>query len=157
MQAKRQVVKSIFQLGRFRSFSTQNTMLGSINPDANHSLRVMSTPTWPVPYYQRIFKHPVNQGDIDKGNLSYVTEECSDIHAIMAKQNLRAQGLGYVVEAVENHADTTTYCTSFADSTKFSNAYAEDLLDCLDVAFNQSKRVLNDIDLADTLLHDLKK
>ena len=117
----------------------------------------MSTPTWPVPYYQRIMKHPVNAGDIDKGKLSCLAEDISDIHAIMAKQALRANGLGHVVEAVENHADTTTYCTSFDDSTKFSNAYTEDLLDCLDVAFNQSKRVLNDIDLADTLLHDLKK
>ena len=102
-------------------------------------------------------KHPVNSGDIDKGSLSCLAEPITDAHAIMAKQALKANGLGHVVEAVENHADTTTYCTSFEDSTKFSNAYTEDLLDCLDVAFNQSKRVLNDIDLADTLLHDLKK
>lgn len=132
-------------------------MLGSINPERNHQLRVMSTPTWPVPYYQRIMRHPVNSGDIDKGTLSTVAEPLTDIHAIFAKQYLRQAGLGHVVEAVENHADTTTYCTSFQDSTKFSNAYTEDLLDCLDVAFNQSKRVLNDIDLADTLLLDLKK
>lgn len=102
-------------------------------------------------------RHPVNSGDIDKGTLSTVAEPLTDIHAIFAKQYLRQAGLGHVVEAVENHADTTTYCTSFQDSTKFSNAYTEDLLDCLDVAFNQSKRVLNDIDLADTLLLDLKK
>ena len=144
-------------LGRFRSFSSQNTLLGSINPDRNHQLRVMSTPTWPVPYYQRIMRHPVNSGDIDKGSLSVIAKPIHDYHAVIAKQKLRADGLGHVVEAVENHADTLTYCTSFSDSTKFSNAYTEDLLDCLDVAFNQSKRVLNDIDLADTLLVDLKK
>ena len=81
-------------------------------------------------------KHPVNSGDINKGQLSCIAEDISDIHAIMAKQALKTNGLGHVVEAVESHADTTTYCTSFQDSTKFSNAYAEDLLDCLDVAFN---------------------
>ena len=64
--------------------------------------------------------------------------------------------MGYVVEAVENHSDTKTYCTSFEDSTKFSNAYTEDLLDCLNISFEQSKRVLNDIDLSDVLLHDSK-
>ena len=102
-------------------------------------------------------KHPVNSGDINKGNLSNIAEPIQDIHAIIAKQGLKRDGLGHVVEAVENHANTTTYCTSFENSTKFSNAYAEDLLDCLAIAFNQSKGVLNDIDLADTLLLDLKK
>merc|ERR1712021_184755 len=85
-----------------RSFSSQNTLLGSINPERNHSLRVMSTPTWPVPYYQRLMRHPVNSGDIDKGNLSYIAEDCDDMHAILAKEQLREKGLGYVVEAVEN-------------------------------------------------------
>ena len=46
MQARKQVI----QIAK-RGFSQQSTMLGSINPEANHSLRVMSTPTWPVPYY----------------------------------------------------------------------------------------------------------
>ena len=110
-------------------------MLSSINPDRSNSLRVMSTPTWPVPYYQRIMRHPVNSGDIDKGNLSYIAQDCNDLHAILAKESLKEKGLGYVVEAVENHADSTTYCTSFADSAMFSRAYTDDLLDCLDVAF----------------------
>merc|ERR1711907_19532 len=122
--------KQLFQLSK-RAFSTQNTLTGSINPERNHQLRVMSTPTWPVPYYQRIYRHPVNTGDIDKGNLSYVGVEISDIHAILAKERLREKGMGYIVESIENHADTTTYCTSFDDSGDFSKAYTEDLLDCL--------------------------
>ena len=118
-----------------RAFSSQNTMLASINPERNHSLRVMSTPTWPVPYYQRLMRHPLNTGDIEKGNLSYVAMDIDDLHVILAKENLKADGLGYVVEAVENHGDSKTYCTSFSDSTMFSKAYTEDLLDCLGVAF----------------------
>ena len=140
---------SIISVATKRSFSSQNTLVGSINPDRNHSLRVMSTPTWPVPYYQRLMRHPINSGDIDKGCLSYVAQTCDDLHAILAKEQLKKKGLGHVVEAVENHADTTTYCTSFADSTKFSAAYTDDLLDCLGVAFEQNKRVLGDHDLAD--------
>ena len=126
-------------------------MLGSINPDRNHSLRVMSTPTWPVPYYQRLMRHPVNSGDIDKGNLSYIAVECDDIHAILAKEGLKQQGLGYVVEAIQNHGDSTTYATSFADSSMFSKAYTDDLLDCLSVAFEQNKKVLAEHDLADVM------
>ena len=110
-------------------------MLASINPERNHSLRVMSTPTWPVPYYQRLMRHPLNTGDIEKGNLSYIAMDIDDLHVILAKENLKADGLGYVVEAVENHGDSNTYCTSFSDSTMFSKAYTEDLLDCLGVAF----------------------
>ena len=132
-----------------RAFATQNTLVGAHSPDKNHQLRVMSTPTWPVPYYQRIMRHPVNSGDIYKGDLSYVAEEIDDSHAIIAKERLREKGLGYVVEAIENHADTTTYCTSFADSTMFTKAYTEDLLDCLSVAFEQNQRVLKEHDLAD--------
>ena len=40
---------------------------------------------------------------------------------------------------------------SFTDSGDFSNAYTEDLLDCLSVAFDQQKMVLNDCDLADVM------
>ena len=145
MQAK-QIVKATQ-----RAFSTQNTLIGSINPERNHSLRVMSTPTWPVPYYQRLMRHPVNSGDIDKGNLSYVCEDVSDLHVIMAKENLKETGLGYVVEAIENHADTNTFCTSFSDSGPFSRAYTEDMLDCLSVAFEQHKRAMTEVDLADAL------
>ncbi len=54
---------------------------------------------------------------------------------MLAKEQLKAEGHGYVVEAVENHADSTTYCTSFENSTMFSKAYTDDLLDCLSIAF----------------------
>ena len=96
-------------------------------------------------------RHPVNTGDIHKGNLSYVCEDIDDLHVILAKENLKEEGLGYVVEAVENHADTNTYATSFADSGPFSRAYTEDMLDCLSIAFEQHKRAMTDCDLSDVL------
>ena len=33
-----------------------NTLTHQLNPYRNHQLRVMSTPEWPVPYYQRAFR-----------------------------------------------------------------------------------------------------
>ena len=93
----------------------------------------------------------MNSGDIDKGNLSYIAVECDDLHAMVAKEQLKAKGLGYVVEAIENHGDSKTYATSFADSTMFSKAYTEDLLDYLSVAYEKNKKVLNECDLADVM------
>ena len=96
-------------------------------------------------------RHPVNSGDIDKGQLSYINQECTDLHSILAKEALKADGLGYVVEAVEQHGDSKTYQTSFADSSMFTTAYTDDLLDCLSVAYDQNSRVMKEVDLADVL------
>ena len=96
-------------------------------------------------------RHPVNSGDIDKGQLSYIAAECSDLHSILAKEQLKVDGLGYVVEAIEQHGDSTTFQTSFEDSSMFTKAYTDDLLDCLGVAFEQNNQVMTKCDLADVL------
>ena len=74
-----------------------------------------------------------------------------DIHVLIAKEYLKTDGKGYVVEAVENHYDLENYCTSFKDSAQFSRAYLEDLAEALDVAKEQNNRILNEHDLADVL------
>ena len=51
----------------------------------------------------------MNSGDIDKGQLNYIAVDCNDVHSILAKEALKADGLGYVVEAIEQHGDSTTY------------------------------------------------
>ena len=133
-----------------RSFASQNTLLGALNPDLNHNLRVMSTPEWPVPYYQRAFRHPAA---LEKraGDLGAFLVPLHDIHVLIAKEFLKTDGKGYVVEAVENHYDLENYCTSFKDSSQFSRAYLEDLAEALDVAKEQNTRILNEHDLADVL------
>ena len=113
--------------------SNQNTFLATLNPERTHNLRVMSTPTWPVPYYQRAFRHPTNM-DGFAGDLLTIEEPVSDCNAMFAKELLKMEGNGYVVEAIEQHYNLNTYITGFADSTQFCNAYVDDLLDCLDVA-----------------------
>ena len=139
--------KSVIYQAR-RTFSQQNTLLASINPDRNHNLRVMSTPTWPVPYYQRAFRHPATLSKRN-GDLSYFNVPLSDPHALLAKEMLKLEGKGYVVEAIEQHYDIPNYLTSFKDSSEFSNAYVDDLLDCLGVANEQNVRLLKDHDLSD--------
>ena len=133
-----------------RTFGTQNTLVASMNTDRNHNLRVMSTPTWPVPYYQRAFRHPANL-DKEDGNLLHVGVQLDDSHAMVAKEMLKVEGNGYVVEAIEQHYNLTNYITRFNDSQQFCEAYVDDLLDCLGVAHEQNKQLLAEHDLADAL------
>ena len=51
-------------------------------------MRVMSTPTWPVPYYERAFRNPVNL-DRDRGDLSCIGVKLNDGHAMIAKELLK--------------------------------------------------------------------
>ena len=97
-----------------RQFS-QGTLTTSLSSDRNHNLRVMSTPTWPVPYYQRSFRHPANLEQRD-GDISYFNVELDDSHVLVAKEMLKVHGKGYVVEAIEQHYDLNSYQTIFADS-----------------------------------------
>lgn len=73
-------------------------------------LRVMSTPEWPVPYYQRAFRHPPSL-ESRVGNLNHFLVPLHDYHVIIAKEVLKGHGLGYVVEAVENHLDLGSFKT----------------------------------------------
>ena len=86
--------------------------MGSIVPERNHQLRVMSTPTWPVPYYDRAFRHPTNLDEY-KGDIGYVGVKIHDTHVMIAKEMLKLQGKGHVVEAVEQHFKIKNYLTSF--------------------------------------------
>ena len=58
-----------------------------------------------------------------------------DYHVIVAKEVLKSEGQGHVVQAIENHYNLDSYYTSFKDSSLFSKAYIDDALDCLGVAF----------------------
>ena len=112
-------------------------------------MRVMSTPTWPVPYYDRAFRHPVNIDDTNRGSLSTICRSVNDADVLIAKELLKLQGMGHVVEAVEQHWKIPHYITRFGSSKQFCEAYVDDLLDCLGVAHEQNVRLLAEHDLAD--------
>ena len=122
------------------------------NPAQNKNLRVMSTPEWPVPYYKRAFRAPpaIDNSEIPF-NILASDIPINDKHAIMAKEHLKTIGKGYVVEAVENHFDITKYNFGFEDSSEFSAAYVDDMLDSIDIAAKQNVKLMNDYDLSDCL------
>ena len=108
----------------------------------------MATPQWPVPYYQRAFRHPARL-DQNEGDLGYVMVGLDDSHVMIAKELLKLEGKGYVVEAIEQHYDIKSYKTRFTDSSMFSKAYTDDLLDCLGAAREQDVKLLNENDFSD--------
>ena len=124
------------------------TLMDSVNSAKNHNLRVMSTPQWPVPYYQRAFRHPANL-DRNDGDLGAFMVPVHDSHVMIAKELLKLNGKGYVVEAVEQHYDIDNYITRFEDSDKFCEAYVDDLLDCLGAAREQDVKLLTEHDFND--------
>ncbi len=74
-----------------------------------------------------------------------------DGDVMVAKELLKTQGLGHIVETVENHYDIETYRMKFGDSADFCMAYVDDMLDALGVAHEQNVRILAQHDLADCL------
>ena len=140
----------MFKFVAKRAFSSQNTLMGALNTQGNHNLRVMATPTWPVPYYQRAFRAEANLNMKD-GDLMHVGVHLQAGHAMVAKEALKLEGNGYVVEAIEQHYDITNYCTEFADSNQFCEAYTDDLLDCIGLANEQNVRIMAEHDLGDAL------
>ena len=76
----------------------------------------MATPTWPVPYYQRHSRHDPHPQHSNEMSLSNFNVPIDDYHSVLAKEHLKSQGKGYVVEAVENHFDIKNFQTSFTDS-----------------------------------------
>ena len=64
------------------------TLMDSANTERSAALRVMSTPQWPVPYYQRAMRHPANLDKVD-GDLSYWGVPVHDSHVMLAKELLK--------------------------------------------------------------------
>lgn len=81
--------------------------------------------------------------------MGYFLVEVDDTHAMIAKELLKLEGKGYVVEAIEQHYDITNYRTKFGDCTQFCRAYTDDLLDCLGTAREQDVKLLAENDFND--------
>ena len=71
----------------------------------------MATPEWPVPYYQRAFRAPAAAGKIysdwrlekNDMDLTYFKVPLHNVHAVLAKEQMKSAGKGHIVEAIENH------------------------------------------------------
>merc|ERR1712166_835611 len=91
----------MFKFVAKRAFSSQNTLMGALNTQGNHNLRVMATPTWPVPYYQRAFRAEANLNMKD-GDLMHVGVHLQAGHAMVAKEALKLKEMGMSLKPLSN-------------------------------------------------------
>lgn len=136
-----------------KKYLFNNTLTGkSMLADPRHNnLRVISTPEFPVPYYQRIYRAPpaVEELTID---LNHLNREVDDELVIQTKSQLSKSSEGLkALEFIENKVTLKSYITSVDSVGVQANIYAEDLMNFIDCAFDENKRILDEVDLADCL------
>lgn len=144
-------MKSIIKFQKKYLFN--NTLTGkSMLADPRHNnLRVISTPEFPVPYYQRIYRAPaaVEEQTID---LTHLNREIDDELIIQTKSQLSKTSEGLKsLEFIENKVSLKSYITSVDSVGVQANIYAEDLMNYIDCAFDENKRILDEVDLSDCL------
>lgn len=136
-----------------KSFSFNNSpFLPSVLGAHNHNnLRVISTPEFPVPYYQRIFRHldSPSQMSIDMRKLN---NEVDENVVINARDELTKTSEGLkVLEFVENKVNIDSYHTKIDSIAVQAEIYANDLLEYLDAAHEENHRIIKQIDLGECL------
>jgi hypothetical protein len=110
---------------------------------------VVSTPEFPVPYYQRIMRAPpsTEQVTID---LTTLLESPNEGTVIRVKHDLAQSSEGLkVLEYVENHMKGTSYVSHIQSIANQCNIYSDDLIHYLDCTHEENCRILKSCDLAD--------
>lgn len=116
-----------------------------------NGLRVISTPEFPVPYYQRIMRHPPSPESMTI-DLSTVNELPNEGTVIRVRENLRQTPHGLkILNYVENHVKLPSFITYCQSITEQCNIYADDLMHYLDATHEENVRILKTVDLADAL------
>ena len=122
-----------------------------LNSNGNH-LRVVSTPEYPVPYYQRITRAPAAI-DVARIDLSANHKKVDDLHVYKAKEELSLTPRGLkVVDYIENKHSHQSLKTRVNGPGEQCNIYADDLVNYLDAAHEEDCRILHQCNLSDCLL-----
>jgi hypothetical protein len=133
-------------------FNNGNNNFGGLLLTQKHNnLRVMSTPEFPVPYYQRLMRNIPAVEDVSM-RIDTILEPPTDSTVIRVKNNLArtADGLK-LIDYIENRANIKSYITYIPSVTKQCNIYSDDLIHYLDSAHEENCRILKAVDLADCL------
>lgn len=136
-----------------KGYFNSSSDLGKLLLTSKHNnLRVISTPEFPVPYYQRIIRAPPapEQVTID---LLTILEPPNEGTVVRVKKDLAesAEGLK-LVDYIENHHPGTSFVTQVKSVAEQSSIYADDLVHYLDSAHEENCRILSSVDLTDCLV-----
>ena len=128
-------------------FKTNSMLL-----DRRHNnLRVISTPEFPVPYYQRIFREaPVCEDPTL--NILKLNQSCDQNVVIRTKEELAQTSEGLkAIEFVENKMAVKSINTRVQSVGVQADIYAEDLMNYIDASHDENCRILSSCDLSDCL------
>ena len=138
-----------YKVSKKTIFNNSNNFL----MNTSHSnLRVISTPEFPVPYYQRIRRAPASPEAVtfDLGDLTLHVN--NDVVALTKEElSKTAEGLR-VIEFVENKMKLKNYATFVSSVNTQASIYADDLVNYMDAAHEENVRILNEVKLSDSFL-----
>jgi hypothetical protein len=143
--------KAFFKFRKCGLFNNNNDLGGLLLSQKHNNLRVVSTPEFPVPYYQRIIRNPPATEAVTI-SLDTFLEPPTDNTVVRVKHDLAqtAEGL-QIIDYVENHLKVKSYVTYVSSIAEQCNIYADDLIHYLDSAHEENVRILKNVDLADCL------
>jgi len=119
----------------------------------HNNLRVISTPEFPVPYYQRITRAAPATEQVTIDLLS-ILEPVNDSTVIRVRHELAKSSEGLkVLEYADNYMEGSSYETIVSTVAPQCDIYSEDLIHYLDCAHEENCRILKGCDLADCLKH----
>jgi hypothetical protein len=145
------LTKSFYKTNKRGFFNNTNDFGSLLLSQKHNNLRVMSTPEFPVPYYQRIMRSPPATEEVTL-NLTAILEPPTVYHVARVKYNLSQSPEGLkIIDYVENHLKLNSYVTSVSSITEQANIYSDDLIHYLDSAHEENVRILKACDLSDVL------
>jgi len=148
---QRASARSLFKTVKRGYFNNNGDFSSLLLTQKHNNLRVVSTPEFPVPYYQRILRAPpsTEQVTID---LQTILEPVNDTTVIRVKHELAKTSEGLkVLDYVDNHLQGRTLETHVSSVAAQCNIYADDMIHYLDCAHEENCRILKSCDLADVL------
>lgn len=150
MQKNKNQIKNIFVISK-KFFNNNNQI--SIAGSGHNNLRVISTPEFPVPYYQRIMKHPPSpeQVTMDFRKFSMGLDE-NIIITTMEKLSKTSEGIK-ALEFVTNSTKLNSYYTKISSIEVQAEIYTNDLVNYVDAAHEENVKIISEIDLADIFKH----
>lgn len=141
--------KTLFKLGKKGLFNNSGDFGSLLLSQKHNNLRVISTPTFPVPYYQRIMRNPPSPEQVTI-DLRGLLEPLNEGAVIRTKHKLATTPEGLkILEFVENYVDEETYQTCVDSVGDQCEIYADDMVNFLDCAHEENVRILKACDLAD--------
>jgi len=145
-------VRSIVKTSK-QSFCNINNTGSMMLLGQHNNLRVISTPEFPVPYYQRIIRHPASreQVTLDLRKIQYQLDE-NIVITTKEKLSKTSEGLK-VLDFVNNKVALDSFMTEINSIEVQAEIYSNDLLNYIDSAHEENCRIMAEVDLADCFKH----